>query len=248
MDGPRLKASFQYLTSTSPSYLLLASLDGARRQMAINGGNLLDRAINLAEWLREEINKIPGLYCFGKEMAQKPGVDAIDPTKLTITVKKLGITGYQAEEYLWQTKKLQVEMSDLYNILIIMSYGNDMADALTLINGLKELIKAVRDGEIPKKLRISQDSVPKLPPAPKMALIPRKAAQAPWERVPLKGSIGRISSEVITCYPPGIPILYPGEMISTEVTDYLQIMRLLAFGISGPEDRTLATIRVVKQM
>ncbi len=245
IDKARVKASFQYLTSTSASYLLLASLDAARRQMALHGHQLLDRAMNLAQELRKEVNKIPDFYCFGQEILGHPGVDALDPTKVTITVRDLGITGYQAEVYLKTHRGIQVEMSDLYNILVIVSFGNSRDDVSALLAGLRSLRSAVKTGQIPQKLLATQGTVPGLPPIPHMALTPRKAVQARWVRVPLHRSLGHISAEVVTCYPPGIPILYPGEAISKEVLEYLKVMKRLAFGISGPEDRTLASLRVV---
>ena len=248
IDTARIKASFQYLTSTSASYLLLASLDTARRQMALSGHGLMGYAIGLANILREEVNKIPGLYSFGQEILEKPGVDALDPTKVTITVRELGITGYQAETYLRNQCGIQVEMSDLYNVLVIVSFGNSLKDIYTLIEALKSLCHAAETRQLPKKLAAAQQSIPGLPPVPEMAMTPRKAVQAHWNRVPLGESLGRISAEVVTCYPPGIPILYPGEIISQETIEYLDVIRRLAFGISGPEDRTLTTLRVVNQM
>lgn len=248
IDKVRVKASFQYLTSTSASYLLLASLDAARRQMALNGYELIGYAIDLANVLREEVNKIPGLHSFGQEISEKPGVDTLDPTKVTITVRELGITGYQAEIYLKNQKGIQVEMSDLYNVLVIVSFGNTPRDIYALIEALKSLVRDVETGKLPKKLLGAQKTIPILPPVPKMAMTPRKAVQANWNRAPLGKSIGRISAEVVTCYPPGIPILYPGEIISQETIEYLDVIKRLAFGISGPEDRTLTTLRVVKQM
>ena len=139
-------------------------------------------------------------------------------------------------------------MSDLYNVLVIVSYGNSPKDVSALLDGLQSLAKAVQHGQIPRKILAAQKSIPGLPPAPEMALTPRKAAQSHWDRIRLGESVGRISAEVVTCYPPGIPILYPGEVISQDVVDYLSIIRRLAFGISGPEDRTLTTLRVVNEM
>lgn len=247
IDSARLKAMFQYLTTTSPSYLLMASLDAARRQMALHGHELLDYAINLAETLREEVNQIPGLYSFGAEIVEKTGVDYLDPTKVTITVRELGITGYQAEKFLRYEKGIQVEMSDLYNILVIVSFGNSPRDISALLEGLRSLVDAVRRGDIPKDLAASQKRIPALPPVPEMALVPRKAVESSWESVPLDSAIGRVSAEVVTCYPPGIPILYPGEIITRETVEYLNVMRKLAFGISGPQDRSLNRLRVVKE-
>lgn len=247
IDRSRLKAFYQYLATTSPSYLLLASLDAARRQMALKGYELLDRAINLAGTLRESISKIPGLYCFGEDITEKPGVDSLDPTKVTITVRDLGITGYQAEAFLRNQANIQVELSDLYNILVIVSFGNTATHVDRLLDGLKALVSAVREGEISRDLLRAQESISNLPVQPVMALAPKEASRRPWERVLLAESRGCISAEVVTCYPPGIPIVFPGEIISKEVVDYLEIVKKLAWGISGPEDRSLNTLRVVKE-
>jgi lysine decarboxylase len=198
--------------------------------------------------LREEVNHISGLYCFGKEITGQPGVDALDPTKVTITVKELGITGYQAETFLKERMGIQVEMSDLYNILVIVSFGNTEQDIQALLDGLRSLKRAVKTGHIPKKLLLTQETIPHLPPIPEMALTPRKAVQAKSRRVPLGESLGRVSAEVVTCYPPGIPILFPGEVISRETVEYLNVVKQLAFGISGPENKTLTTLRVVEEV
>ncbi len=248
IDRVRIKTSFQCLTSTSASYLLLASLDAARRQMATQGFELVDRAIFLANKLRKEVNKIPGLYCFGEEIKERNGVDDFDPTKITITVKELGITGYQAESYLKTRMGMQAEMSDLYNILFIISFGNTLKDISALINGLKSLKSAVASGQISQELSDTRKTIPTLPPVPRLAISPRKATQSEWRKVSLKQSLGLISAEVVTCYPPGIPLLYPGEIISQDIIEYLQIIKHLAFGISGPADRTLSTLRVVKNI
>ena len=116
------------------------------------------------------------------------------------------------------------------------------------MEGLASLTEAVDSGKLPKRLLAAQKSIPVLPSVPTMAMTPRNASQSNWDRVLLSEAADRISAEVVTCYPPGIPILYPGEVISQDTIDYLIIIRRLAFGISGPEDRTLTTLRVVKEM
>lgn len=248
VDRARLKAMFQFLSSTSPSYLLLASLDAARRHMALYGTDLVDYAINQANCLRHAVNRIPGLYCFGEESVGKPGAQYLDPTKVTVTVRELGITGYQAEKYLRFKHGIQVEMSDLYNVLVIISYGNTTNDVEKLLFGLKSLTEAAERGELAPDLLAAQKSIPELPPFPEMALTPRKAVTCAWERVGLAQTQDRVSAEVVTCYPPGIPIVYPGEVITGETIAYLKVVKELAFGISGPEDRTLETLRVVKDV
>ena len=137
-------------------------------------------------------------------------------------------------------------MSDLYNVLVIVSWGNTAADVEKLLGGLRSLTEAVERNEISKDLSSSRNTIPDLPPIPEMALSPRKAVESPWETARLRDAKGRVSAEVVTCYPPGIPILYPGEILTDDTIAYLEVMRELAFGISGPRDTSLETIRVVK--
>ncbi len=247
IDKARLKASFQYLTTTSPSYILMASLDLARRQMALHGKDLLDYALHLSRYLRDSVNDIPGLYAFGDEALGRPGAEKLDPTKVTITVRELGITGFQAETYLRSRFGVQVEMADLYNVLVIVSYGNTSDDVGRLLTGLRSMVVAASAGEIPKTLLSAHLHLPELPKQPLMAMSPREAAERPWEKVPLAQCRDRISSEVVTVYPPGIPILFPGEAVGGETLDYLDIVKGLSLGVSGPEDRTLSALRVVKE-
>lgn len=245
IDVDRLKAAFQHITTTSASYLLMASLDAARRQMALYGRDILEYAINLADYLRSEVNKIPGLSSFGSENSGQASA-SLDPTKVTITVRELGITGYRAEKFLRERHGIQVEMSDLYNVLVIVSWGNTTAHVEKLLEGLRDLAGAVGRNQATKDLESSRREIPDLPPIPEMALSPRKAVQSAWETARLSDAKGRVSAEVVTCYPPGIPILYPGEVLTDDTISYLEIMRELAFGISGPKDTSLQTIRVVK--
>ena len=136
-------------------------------------------------------------------------------------------------------------MSDFYNVLVIVSYGNTPED----VNLLSRRIAGSRkrsgaEGRVPKKnFSNVMNPFTKVPYLPEMALIPREAVQSPWERVRIEDSVNRVSAEVVTCYPPGIPILYPGEVISQETLDYLEGVKHLAFGISGPEDRTLTALQ-----
>ena len=127
VDINRVQQILSLLHTTSPSYILMASLDCARRQIALNGKELLDKTIELSNYARNEINKIPGFYCFGQEILGTEGVYALDPTKITVTCRDLGITGYDLDMILSNKYHIQVELSDLYNVLAVGSFGDTKA-------------------------------------------------------------------------------------------------------------------------
>lgn len=244
----RVTAALRLLQTTSPSYLLLASLDAARKQAFLEGHSMLEKALHLARTLRSEINEIGGFLCFGREILGRPGVTDLDETKLTVTVKELGITGYQAESYLRAKFNVQAEMSDLFNIVFLVSWANTEEQARQLLSALRCLrddAKSISDKRTRTLLR--RASALALPPEPTIAMSPRNAFFAPSEKVPLEDTVGRICAETVTCYPPGIPILCPGEVISSSAVEYLKMVRVTELRVSGPEDPQLRCLRVVAE-
>jgi arginine/lysine/ornithine decarboxylase len=239
----RAKNILQLIQSTSPSYVLMASLDVARRQMALHGRELLDRTIQLAEEARKRLNNINGIYCFGREICGNYGVHNIDITKLVINVSKLGISGFHALDILDQRYNVQSEMATLYNVLELVTIGNDKKDLDRLVNAIESIAK---DNSLEKDLRVNLKDPP-VPSIPKSVLTPRKAFFSITEKVPFYASIGRICAEIISPYPPGIPILAPGEIITEEIVEYLQLIYEHGAFINGPEDIRLQTIKVVRE-
>lgn len=246
IDRVRLEAVLRILQSTSTSYLLLGSLDAARLQVATSGRQLLQQALELAENLRQSVNEIEGLFSFDEEWARLRGAAGLDRLKVTITVKEFGITGLWAEEWLRKHYHIQMEMSDPYNLLAIVTFGNTWADIERLLQGLREVQThaicsagrfAPSSGHCPRHL---------LPPDPVLAATPRDAFLAPAVALPLEQAVGRISAEIVSCYPPGIPALCPGEVITPEVVEYLNLARELGVRLQGPADPSLRSIRVVK--
>ncbi len=243
IDVQKLKTMISLVQSTSPNYLLLASLDVARRQMAVEGKALLKRAVDLSIWLRNEINKIEGLYCFGEEKLGSQGAYALDITKLTVTVKGLYMTGAEAEKILRYKYKIQVELSDLYNILFILSYADGQREAETLLMALRKLAEEVNQNSTsintlacaiyPYKILTKQS--------------PRQALFAVKRKMPFHESTGYICGEVITFYPPGIPLICPGEVITQELIDYCKMMQQSGLKVVGPNDASLTTIQVVAE-
>ncbi len=240
VDVNRVKTVLSMLTTTSTSYILLASLDMARQHLALNGEKLAEQAIKLADMAREQINQIPRLYCVGREILGKPATYAMDPTKLLIHVRELGITGYEVENWLREKYNIEVEMSDLYNILCFVTAGDTEENIHTLVNALRDLSIEFAHAEAAEPLDV------KLPKIPVMALSPRDAFYAETEVVPLKEAAGRIISEFIMVYPPGIPIFLPGEVITEENIAYIEANLRAGLPVQGPEDETIQTIKVVK--
>lgn len=240
IDVNRVQQILSLLQTTSPSYILMASLDCARRQIALNGKELLDKAINLANYAREEINKIPGFYCFGKEIIGNPGVFAIDPTKITITCRDLGITGFQLDMILSNKYHIQLELSDLYNGLAVGSFGDTKENIDALINALKEISQEYKNNENKKSDFID------IPAIPEQVQIPREAFNSEKVVLPLKDSKGRISGEFLLAYPPGIPVLCPGEIITEEIINYIQKLKDTGLYVQGTEDSEVNFIKVVK--
>lgn len=242
VDVNRVKTVMSLLQTTSPSYILLASLDVARRQMAIEGKELLNNTIELADYAREKINNINGYYCFGKEVVNKPGAYGFDPTKITITCKDLGISGNELERILAEKYFIQPEMSDLYNVLCVFSLGDTKKNVDALINALEEISHG-ESCNLGKKINIVE-----MPAIPQSVLTPRDAFNSKTVSIPLKDSLGQISAEFLMAYPPGIPILCPGEIITKDIVDYVEELKNANLYVQGTEDPEVKNIKVVSEL
>ncbi|WP_103110310.1 aminotransferase class I/II-fold pyridoxal phosphate-dependent enzyme [Brevibacillus reuszeri] len=238
----RVQAVSNMLTTTSTSYLLLASLDVARRRLVTVGKELLDRAIRLAEKTRAQINNIDHLYCVGREIIGRNGAFSLDPTKLVISVKELGVTGYEVEKWLRERYNIEVELSDLYNILCIITPSDTKDDLQILIYALEELSEQYKEQKGERKKIVMQ-----LPEIPVLAVTPRDAFYAATESVPIEQAVGRMIAEFVMVYPPGIPIFIPGEIISEENVRYVIRNKEAGLPVQGPEDAELKTLRVIKE-
>ncbi|MBP1999303.1 arginine decarboxylase [Paenibacillus shirakamiensis] len=239
VNPQRVQTIISMLTTTSTSYILLASLDTARRNLALNGKQMIKETLELAHYAREVINTIDGLYCFGKEILGTEATYAHDPTKLTIHVRHLGITGYETENWLREHYNIEVELSDMYNILCFITPGDSRETVDILLTALRELAAKYYIENNANEL------VVKTPELPQLSLIPRDAFYADTEVIPFKESAGRIIAEFIYVYPPGIPILLPGEVISQENINYIVDHVEVGLPVKGPEDRYINQVKVI---
>jgi arginine decarboxylase len=238
VNTKRIQTIMSMLTTTSTSYILLASLDTARRQLALHGRDIAERTIELAQYARSEINRIHGLYCFGDDILGTEATYDYDPTKLCIHVRHLGLTGYDVENWLRDNYNIEVELSDMYNILCLITPGDTREDIDTLLTALRRLADEHHGNEA-KELVIT------IPEIPQLSLWPRDAFYGETESIPFRESAGRIIAEFIYVYPPGIPILLPGEVITQSLIDYIVDHVEVGLPVKGPEDRSIQQVKVI---
>ena len=233
----QVKSVLNLTQTTSASYLLMASLDNARRQLALHGYEMVGDALALARYARERVNQIEGLWAFGPELAGSPGVADFDETKLSIHVRQLGLSGYEMESILRHKYNIQIELSDLYNIMAIITIGDRQEDVDRLIDALKD---------IAGKRGVMYQPTPILVPfKPKMVVSPRDAYYSTKKPVRLEDAVGEISGEMIMAYPPGIPAICPGERITREVVEYVKALKRERSQLQGTEDPYVDYIKVL---
>ena len=236
--GGRVAAALAVLQTTSPNYWLLASLDAAIAQLEAQGAALIGGAVTLAETIRQRINRLAGLFCFGAERAGTAGVCSVDLCKLTVTVAGLGLTGVEAERILRRQSRFQVELVDQNNVLLLITHGDGPDVAAAVETAFVQLAAQRR----PQGLRPALSAAPQ---QTQLAMLPRDAFFAGKRCVPVREAAGRIAAEPVTFYPPGVPVLLPGERISPAILEWCLAARALGLYLSGPQDGRFETIQVV---
>ena len=238
IDVQAVAVALDLLQTTSPSYLLMASLDLARRRMVLSGASGLEAALDLVRKTKRRLSQISGLKVLTEEYL--PDGWSLDETKITVAVDGLGLTGYQVSELLARRYRIYIEMADQVNIMAVLSPASKPEECDALAAALEDI--AHRD-----RMQLGNNLVlmELAPPEPVVRLKPRDAWYASAENVPLDTSKGRICAESVSVYPPGIPALCPGEEITPAVLEYLLAAGKLNLICHGPSDPMLKTIRVV---
>ena len=237
ISADKVKQVLGLTYTSSASYLLMCSLDVARKQLATKGADILEETLQLARWARGEINGIDGLYAFGRELAGTPGCFDFDETKLGINVRGLGYTGYQMESKLRKEYNIQVEMSDLYNILAVVTIGDRKDSVEALINAMKDIATKTEYKEYRNSTII--------PASLQMIVSPRDAFYSSKKTVELENSEGEIAGEMIMAYPPGIPVICLGERITKDIIDYIKILKEEKCTLQGTSDPYVNYIKVL---
>lgn len=243
VDIDRVSSALHIVQSTSPNYLLMTSLDCARFELAMHGQEMMQQALTLATLAREEIRKIKGFDCMGSEVTGKAGIAGIDETRLVITAKELGLTGFELEELLFQKYAVNMELADYENALAIVTYANTREDMERLIDACRLISKelTVNDTNVINR-HWKKTENPAFPALPEQVMTPRQAYFAQTIQIPWQEAVGRISAEMVAPYPPGIPILYAGERITPEVWEYLEKFRKDGRHIHGAENGKIQVI------
>jgi arginine decarboxylase len=239
----RFALCYDLFESTSPSVPILASIDATRRQFMQEGKELIDELLENARWVREQLALIPGIKVMGKEILNSDSCHAVDETKILFGVEELGITGFQADDWLTEQYGISMGLSDQRNLLAIFTVGNNSSSARKLVKGVRALAEWACD--IDRSERVSHPMPRHNELKTEMVMIPSDAMFGAVEHVPLDQSIGRIAAELVSPYPPGVPRLLPGQRITSSHVEYLQAGMRLGFFVLDPSDMSLQTLRVV---
>ena len=226
--------------TTSASYLLLSSLDISRRNLALRGRETFAQVVRLAEYAREEINRIGGYYAYSRELNNGDSIYDFDVTKLSVNTLDIGLAGIEVYDLLRDDYNIQIEFGDLGNILAYLSIGDRPMDIERLVGALSEIKR--RFGREKTNL-FTQEYID-----PRVVASPQEAFYAEKESLPIEETRGRVCSEFVMCYPPGITILAPGEEITDTILDYIRYAREKGCSLTGTEDPDVLYLNVLKEV
>ena len=239
LDVTRAADVMSVLTTTSPNYLLMASLDAARAQLQVRGKEMAEDAVMAANKLRAVCSKYAGLKLLSE--ADCGGLK-LDTTKVTVNFAEWGYTGIEAGD-LFRKAGIAVELVDAQNVLFLVTYADVTSDYETALAKIDTVLKNM---EVNKRDRAMAPEAQDVP-VTTMAMPLREVFYGEKEALPIEESVGKICGEQVSFYPPGIPVLLPGEIITEEIIAYCKMMKDLGLPVSGPADGSLKTIRVVKK-
>ena len=239
MNPEHVRQIINLTQTTSASYLLLSSLDISRRNLALRGRESFDKVMMMAEYARNEINQIGGYYAYGRELVDGKSVYDFDVTKLSVHTQGIGLTGIEVYDLLRDEYDIQIEFGDIGNILAYISIGDRIRDIERLVGALADIRRLYqRDG----KDLIGGEYI-----QPEVILSPQEAFYRPRKMLPIKESAGNVCGEFAMCYPPGIPILAPGELITQEIVEYILFAKDRGCSLQGTEDPNVEYLNVIER-
>lgn len=224
--------------TTSGSYLLMSSLDISRRNLALRGKESFEKVSQIAQYARDEINAIGGYYAYGAELINGNSVYNFDVTKLAVYTRDIGLAGIEVYDLLRDEYDIQIEFGDISNILAYISIGDRIQDIERLVGALADIKRLYSK---PKKNIFMAEYI-----SPIIAATPQQAFYGEKISLPLSETCGRVCAEFVMCYPPGIPILSPGEIITKEIIDYIKYAKDKGCSMQGPESEDISRLNVLK--
>ena len=237
INGDHVRQIINLTQTTSASYLLLSSLDISRRNLALRGKEAFAQVIELADYAREEINDVGGWYAYGKELVNGDSIFDFDRTKLSVYTLDVGLAGIEVYDILRVEYDIQIEFGDLGNILAYLSIGDRKRDVERLVSAMSEIRRLY---EKDRTGMMENEYI-----SPVVAVTPQYAFYSPKQSLPLEETAGRICSEFVMCYPPGIPILAPGERVTSKILDYIRYAKEKGCQMTGPEDAKIERLNVL---
>lgn len=239
MNADYVRQVINLTQTTSASYLLLSSLDISRRNLALRGREAFAKVVDMADYARGEINDIGDYYAYGRELINGDSVFDFDVTKLAVNTLKVGLAGIEVYSLLRDEYDIQIEFGDLGNILAYLSIGDRVRDLERLIGALAEVRRRFGRGSSAKLMK--QEYI-----EPDVALSPQEAFYADSVSLPIEETSGTVCAEFVMCYPPGIPVLAPGERITPRVLEYIRYAKEKGCQMTGPEDPDITRLNVIK--
>jgi len=239
IDPERLRQTINLTQTTSASYLLLASLDLSRKNLALSGEEIFRHVTDMARYARREINHIGTYYAYAEELVDGDSVAAFDVTKLAVSTVGTGLSGSEVYDLLRDEYDIQIEFGDTSNILAYISVGDRQQELERLVGALSE---------VSRRFRRPPESLP-MHPMPKSVVrcSPQEAFYARQTSLPLDACVGKICCEMVMSYPPGIPILAPGEEISVEAVEYIRFAGVRGCFLSGTRDPEVKCLQVMME-
>lgn len=237
VDPSYVRQIINLTQTTSGSYLLLSSLDIARKNMVLNGKEIIAKTLALSEYARAEINKLGGYYAFSTEICNGDTIADFDRTKLSFNTVEIGLAGIEVFDILRDEYDIQLEFGDIGNLLAIVSAGDREFEIERLISALSEIKRIYHKDKVGM---LNHEYID-----PDVAFTPQSAFYHDKKSVPIRESIGHIAGEFVMCYPPGIPILAPGERVTKDIIDYILYAKEKGSVLTGPKDMTIEHLNII---
>lgn len=239
LDEAALARTVRIVRSTSPSSLLLASLDAARRQLAVHGEQLIHETVEAIAEARERLRAIEGIDLLDRELVGRPGIAAYDPLRIVLDVRATGATGMELADALRRSYDLHAELATQSTIVFVIGLGERRETLLRLAGDVEEAVRRIARADVETRPIFQPAEVPEL------VVPPRDAFLGEAECVAVEAAVGRISCESIAGYPPGIPALLPGERVTDDIVRYLRETVASGGRLHGASDPGFATMYVL---